>query len=1331
MGRFRHLVLVMVALGAAFGGTTASAADTVVGFEDQAAGTAIGAQYSALGVQLDPPSSLTVATGGPGVPPVAPHAGTKLLRATDHTCAPGTFVTFTGLFSSPRTTVGIWVHDPFTSDPDAHDVTLQAFNAAGASVGLTSASITSGLGWQQLLLIAVPGTTFDHFTVFAGSGLCDMLFDDLSFDPPAGGALPAVTWEGAATTPVSVERGAATPTTLTLRRTGGSTGRVNLTVVPASLPTGVTATVSPVQANGSDLRSPVIVTLTGAANAPPAGPVAVTLRATAVDSTAGTGTVDTTFPVVVRPPFVSLELAGPAPTLYRSDVQTVAATLTRHSLSTGLVTLTATGPAGVTLTVTPATVNGSAATTPISIGVKVDTFADRAPAGAITLTATTADPAAAPPATPAQLVIAAPVRVPELKVSLVRPFHLVLRAGAGVSRVDADMEAIDLPPGTIVTSGLEDAPTDIDIDASPTTWNSSTGTVLFKANLNARTGIAKSSTGIATVFARAVVPGHGNVFDRSFVELTVVPTIRYALAARGIEVTQGTQAIGPTVCSSIPTRNLGHIDSSVPYTGVRLVERDLTVARVYVSAWMLTNAKSLPNVGVRLHGFRGGREIAGSPLSPSAAPAGITPGDLDCVTTDDRTKPANVYTYVLPPAWTYGSVTLQAEILPISPTSTGSVLDECGSLFCQTFKRFTLRSIGFNRIRWPGIMPIRVTAKGVGPGSADAALYPARMISPGEPYLFSYQGDVDISSLMDLADFAATSPPFASLSRRDIVEGGAAQEVQFWARVLPGRSIVTGIVPPVDGIAGVANGRTIADLPASNGFSPRPSMIATTSRPLTSITHELSHILGRRHAGQNCNGTRPGDDQEGEQWLPDDQGFLQGVGLDLWGIAKSPGFTASAATPYRVIARNLPGSAAEFFDFMSYCAATDEVPSATNFPNTWLSPRGWNAEVASLEAWTKKTGGAIGVAPQLATATTPVLTVGAIGRGAVAAILTVRPAIGSAAPAGTTGPVLVGYGAAGTEVTRAAVTDEVLDETGLHSYTGSVLAQGVVRVAIVDQGGASLGDRAQSLHAPTVVVTSPRAGSTVGGSKAVRVAWTAADADGDKLAATVDTSADGGRTWRLIYQGSGSSTTLPAAYFAAATNARIRITVNDGFRTAVAVSGRFRALRAPASVHIDSPQAGARFDSDGSMSLIGSATTLAGPVASGKLVWRLDGRQIARGAKVAVRNLPPGRRVLTLGVTGDPKAIARETVVIRAVTPPFLKVTLPTRVGRSARFVSVRLKSGTKATIRVAGKRVTIKARKTVTLRVPVKPGRGEAVLVFTAHALGADYSFTRVVRRP
>jgi len=161
-----HRLLPAIAVAAlALGAGPARAADTVIGFEDQADGAAIGAQYSALGVQLDPPGSLTAEANG------LAHGGTKLLRATDHACAPGTQVTFTGLLSTPRTTVGIWVHDPYANDPSSREVSLDAFDAAGASAGHTSLSITSMLGWQQLLLVADPGRTIDHFTIAVDAGI--------------------------------------------------------------------------------------------------------------------------------------------------------------------------------------------------------------------------------------------------------------------------------------------------------------------------------------------------------------------------------------------------------------------------------------------------------------------------------------------------------------------------------------------------------------------------------------------------------------------------------------------------------------------------------------------------------------------------------------------------------------------------------------------------------------------------------------------------------------------------------------------------------------------------------------------------------------------------------------------------------------------------------------------------------------------------------------------------------------------------------------------------------------------------------------------------------
>jgi hypothetical protein len=1324
-GRVRHLVPVVVAVAVLLCAGRADAATTTIGFDDQPDGTAVGAQYSGLGVQLDPPGSLSVETNA------LAHSGAKLLRATDHTCAGSSTVAFTALLSTPRSTVGIWVHDPYANDPSSRTVTLQAFDAANGDAGHTSLSITSALGWQQLLLPAVPGKSIDHFAVTVDAGICTMLFDDLSFDAAAGAEPPSVAWEAPPAQPVAVERGGSTSATATLRRRGGSTGRVDLAVT--GLPSGVSAELVPVQANGSDLRGPVAIKLTGSTTAAPTGgPVPVTLRATPVDATAGAGIpVETTFPVVVQPPSVSLALAAPAPTdLYRSDGLTVAAQVVRHSLSSGRVTLAATAPAGVSVSVSPATLDGSAPTTPVSVAISVAADAPRDPNGTIRIVASSTDPAAAPPGQDAELRLAAPVRVPSLEVTSPIPPRLLLRAGAGTSRVDALVKAVDLPPDAVVRAGVQGVPTDVEIAPGLASWNAAAGDVLFTAGLTARSGLTNASSQTPSIYAVADIPGHGTVSSVNFFDLTVVPTIRYALAARGIEVTQGTQAIGPKDCSSIPTRDLSHIDSSVPYTGVRLVDGDPTVARVYVSAWLLTNTTSLPNVGVRLHAYRNGREVPGSPLSPNAAPSVVKQGDLNCVTTADRASPDNVYSYVLPPSWTFGTVTLQAEILPIAPTVTGSVLDECGTLFCQTFKRFTLRSVAFTRLGWPGIMPIRISANGRNPGSADAALFPARTLHPGDPYVWGYQGDEDISDLVALADAAALNPLLAKLSRRDIIEGGTAQRVRLWSEILPGRSIVAGLAPAADSVFGVANGRTITDLPAPTPLSPRPSMVAITSRPLTSVAHELAHLLGRPHAGRGCPGTAAGDGQAGEPWPPDDQGLLQGVGLDLSRIADDPvAFKATAATPYRVIERGLPNAAPEFYDLMSYCASTNEVPSPTTAPNAWLSPRGWDAEVATLEAWTQKTGGAIGVARAVAPAS-PVLTVGAIGRDGSAAIIDVTPGTGSPLAAGTDRPVLVGYDAAGAEVTRAGLDDQLLADSGLHTYTGSLPAARVVRVAIVDPTGARLADRAQSAHAPHVLVTAPRKGATVGGSRPVRVAWKAGDADGGRVRATVETSADDGRTWRRIYQGPSTSTALPAAYFAGSAKARVRVSVNDGFRSTSVVSGRFTALRAPASVHIDSPRTGTSVDSDGSLTLAGRASTLRGPVSSGRLIWRLAGRQIARGARTAVRNLPPGRRVLTLGVRGDPRALAKVAVVVRAVTPPFLRVSLPSRIPASARSVLVRLRSGTTATVGAAGRSVRIKARGRAVLRVPVRPGRTELALTLTARALGHDYVFTRAVRR-
>src|SRR3954451_5676313 len=154
------LVLSLVT-SVSLGATVARGApSTTIGFEDLDDGTPVGAQYSGLGVQLAQPSDLTVQSN------VLAHNGSKVLLATDHTCAPGSSISFTILLSSPRATMGVWVHDPYANDPTAHQATLHAFQADGSDAGLTSLPVTSAGGWQELLLdVTGQGKSIDHATV--------------------------------------------------------------------------------------------------------------------------------------------------------------------------------------------------------------------------------------------------------------------------------------------------------------------------------------------------------------------------------------------------------------------------------------------------------------------------------------------------------------------------------------------------------------------------------------------------------------------------------------------------------------------------------------------------------------------------------------------------------------------------------------------------------------------------------------------------------------------------------------------------------------------------------------------------------------------------------------------------------------------------------------------------------------------------------------------------------------------------------------------------------------------------------------------------------------
>ena len=128
-----------------------------------------------------------------------------------------------------------------------------------------------------------------------------------------------------------------------------------------------------------------------------------------------------------------------------------------------------------------------------------------------------------------------------------------------------------------------------------------------------------------------------------------------------------------------------------------------------------------------------------------------------------------------------------------------------------------------------------------------------------------------------------------------------------------GHTYLAGFEPGIDGVTWTSQGVTVI------GGASRPP------RPLTSTAHELLHLIGFEHAGQNCPGTHVGQSQQGVAWPPDDQGFIQGVGLD-----RRP--NSGGAGLYKIIA---PGvGQAQWYDLMSYCASFDA--------DAWLSTINWS-----------------------------------------------------------------------------------------------------------------------------------------------------------------------------------------------------------------------------------------------------------------------------------------------------------------------------------------------------------------------------------------------------
>jgi hypothetical protein len=798
---------------------------------------------------------------------------------------------------------------------------------------------------------------------------------------------------------------------------------------------------------------------------------------------------------------------------------------------------------------------------------------------------------------------------------------------------------------------------------------------------------------------------------------------RYDARVTSLQITQGAQS------TFLPSRNAVLASAPTAYSDIpeaaKLRGGGPTIVRVYANV-AFGPTGGVPNVPAVLYGatydrFGAAHALPGSPILPTSRPSRLSLGPATADPADVFSE-TNAYTFTLPPNWTHGQLAVGASLLPSEGATTPSVfasqtivqppkLTPCVTPECIENDSMGLSHIPFLEAPTVTVRPVQMTVDGKpalpDPTSVFSLL---RAVNPLPTRIEPYAATIDITDVSDAftrcTAGAANSDEYNACSNTANEAGSSRLDDWVCDNGAPSFGWDIGVN------TGVARGLTNHYDICWSSFSSYANAVVEINRPLTSIGHEFFHLLGRPHASKSCGGNDNG--QTGEAWPPDEQGYLQSVGLDpVLGSGIRGG-------PYALVGKP-PGL---WFDFMSYCANTaDANPFRTG--NSWISVRNWNAAFEEHRYHRS-------AAPRRLRATgprAPSLHVSGFAHAdGTVAILSVAPVNAPGQPASESGYHLVGSNAAG-----ATVADLQMLSSPVHTDTqlpalaldGVIPAAGVVSVAIV-KDGVSLATRAQSAHAPKVSVSATPAFR----SSRATIRWRGSDADTGPLVAAVDYSRDGGKSFHQVWSGpSRGRAQLPARVLSRARNARIRVRLNDGFRESAATSRSFSSPGDVPDVQILSPRTGLRQPNDAPLVLSGQAFDDTGKALSGKrLQWLVGKRLVGTGTQTAPSGLAAGRHRVQLVARDSSGRVGRASIVVRlaGARPLFLVLSAPKGVKRSARSLRLKVSTSLAARLTVRGGRGVQRffvSRKTRTLAVRVSNGAKQLTLRLALAAGGKQTS--------
>jgi hypothetical protein len=753
----------------------------------------------------------------------------------------------------------------------------------------------------------------------------------------------------------------------------------------------------------------------------------------------------------------------------------------------------------------------------------------------------------------------------------------------------------------------------------------------------------------------------------------------------------------------IRTRAYGSSSSGSTSGEVPLKAALATVVRVYANL-NRGPAGGIANVPATLEAtLPGGRRLG--PIQPVGRPALLRVGGRT-VAAPMRAKPVGVYSFALPDEWTRNrAIELTARVNP-----AGIGCDDQ----CRNRSTFRLTGISFDVIRVAPIYPIALTDNGRPPVSDPRTVFePAQRVTPLLLDVHGYQAEAEVGDLLHatrvqvercfIGIWPCTTSSYSpeNPKYREYLQGELIDRLERAADrrgILRCDRIPIGLVSAANPkLPGAMRGELLAGglLPCGRGY-------VAIDRPLTTVAHELQHAFGRPHAGRSCPGTGAGDSQEGEPWPPDDRGLLGGIGLNT--TLRGSG----SRGPYEIVAAGTGGRPAELFDLMSYCAVSGRSAGEAERA-AWISPRGWR----KLSNW-RVNRRSTRSEPSRAEAGERLLRVTAIeAADGELGITGVSPTNVAESEAPSDSPyVLEARNVNRVVLASRRVNAEELEDSSSKIITGTVLAPSGTRQVFLRRGEEIGTVREGSPNPPKLKLTAPRGGTRAASGK-LTVRWRASDPDGGPLTATIEYSANGGKSWQGVHVGPNSGrAAVPRSMLTGSKRARVRVRIDDGFSEAFATSKQF-TLVAPAPLpRIKQPPSKLSIRADAPLELRGDAIGAAGrPIASRKLRWFDGRRRLGRGPAVSVASLRPGKHRIVLAATqGGRTGRVSVPVRVRAVKPAFLTLGAPARVARRARSLRLRVASTVQAVLRVGGKRFAVSPRAR-RVKVPIRRGKRRLTL--------------------